>query len=202
VTVTVGGRAEVPFQVECVATAALRVTTRSDGAPADGDGYQLVLPDRGPRPIDQNESITMTGFLGDRLRVQLTGVVAGCTVAGGDIREVPLVAGDTAEVAFEVHCAPPPPAEGSIVVTVHTTAILIGLPTGYTLTLDGGRPTAVQATQSVTLDHVPAGAHSVRLTGLPSYCGVGFFGTGSNPVQVSVTRGRVTTVSFGVMCIG
>jgi hypothetical protein len=89
-------------------------------------------------------------------------------------------------------------------VTVHTQAVNSAIPTAYILTLDGGRPTAVLANQSVTLAHVPAGRHWVKLTGAPSWCAAGAGGgfPGANPFSVSVTDGSVTTVDFGVLCLG
>ena len=70
-------------------------------------------------------------------------------------------------------------------------------------TLDGGRPTALAATQSVTLADVPAGVHSIELSGVPPWCIAGSGGfPGANPVQVSVAGGSVSTVTFGVLCLG
>src|SRR3954447_2598360 len=48
-TVTAGATATVGYEVACSATAGLQVRTTSDGAPADPDGYQLVVPGQGTR---------------------------------------------------------------------------------------------------------------------------------------------------------
>jgi len=201
--VTAGLTDRVAFQVTCPASATLRVITRTAGQPADPDGYQLVIAARGTRTIGANETITMTRFGPGPLGVQLGGLAAGCSVEGTTDRLVTMVAGDTAEVTFQIECGPPPPGEGTLVVTVRTQVVNATLPSGYTLTLDGGRATSVAATQSVTLAHVPAGTHSVRLSGMPSWCIAGSGGfPGSNPVQVTVVADSVATVAFGVLCLG
>jgi hypothetical protein len=201
-TVSPGAAVGVTFHVTCAATAALRVATRSDGAPTDPDGYQLVVAGRGSRPIGGNQSITMTGFPVGSVTVALSGVAAGCAVAGGASRPVAMVAGDTAEVVFEVHCSPPAPGFGTVVVTVSTTVVNAPAPTNYTVTLDQGPGTPIGPSGTMTLEHVTAGAHSVRLSQIPSYCAVGGFFPAPNPVSVTVAAGSVSQVRFGVLCIG
>ena len=159
VTVTAGGTARLRFEVACAATASLRVITRSTGSPADPNGYQLGVTGRGFRPIGADQSIIMTGFSPGSVSVQLAGLAPNCTVTGGgtDARRVTLVGGDTAEVNFEVSCAalpPPPVKDGSILVSVSTLVGNAPVPNGYTLTVDGTRPTIVPASGSVTLAHV------------------------------------------------
>jgi hypothetical protein len=202
VTVVAGVTEHAAFQIACLATATLRILTQTMGVPLDHDGYQIVIPGRAARAIGANESITMTGLRPGTLGLQLTGLAPGCTVAGTLGRVVTLVAGDTADVKFSVTCIPPLP-EGSLVVTVRTQTVNAPTPSGYTLTLDGGRTTAVAATQSVTLAHVSAGVHSLKLSGMPPWCIAGSGGfPGSNPVQVRVVAGAVATVTFGVLCLG
>jgi hypothetical protein len=203
VTVAAGGTEHAAFQVACLATATLRVVTQTIGVPLDHDGYQILIPGRGTRPIGANESITMTGLRPGTLGMQLIGLAPGCGVPAGTLgRLVTLVAGDTAEVKYQVVCVPLSP-EGSIVVTVRTQTVNAPTPSGYTLTLDGGRTTSVAATQSVTLAHVSAGVHSLKLSGMPSWCVAGSGGfPGSNPVQIRVVAGAVATVAFGVLCLG
>ena len=117
-------------------------------------------------------------------------------------RRVTLVADDTAQVTFAVHCAPPPPAYGAIVVVISTQVINTPVPSGYTITLDGTSSQQVRPNDSVTFDHVAAGLHSIRLTGAPPYCPLGgFFGVGANPVSVRVARDSTSRVSFGVLCL-
>jgi hypothetical protein len=208
VTVVAGAIERVRFEIACAATAALRVVTHSSGSPADPDGYQLGVTGRGFRPIGADQSITMTGFLPGSVSVQLAGLAPNCTVAGAgtDARRVMLVASDTIQETFEVSCAPlpPPPGDGSILVSVSTSVVNAPVPNGYTVTVDGARPTTLPASGSVTLAHVVPGAHSVKLSGLPPWCGVGLgpFLPGLNPVPVSVTAGGVARVSFGVFCLG
>lgn len=199
-TVTAGGTTKVRFEVVCTATGVLRVVTRSDG-PADPDGYQLAVSGRGTRPIGANETITMAGLSQGTLTVELTELSARCEVDGGSARRVTLAGGDTAEVIFAVHCTPPPQG-GTIHVTVSTSAVNAPFPTGYLITLDGGTSQTVGANDAIDFTRLSSGLHSVRLSGQPSWCAVGGFFGGQNPVQVMVKTDSVSTVSFGVLCLG
>ena len=82
VTVTAGRTEDVAFHVTCTATAALRVITRSEGAPAKADEYQSPVPGRAMRPIGANQSITMAGLRPGTLQVQLVGLAEPCSVVG------------------------------------------------------------------------------------------------------------------------
>ena len=200
-SVTAGTVATVGFEVTCGATAALRVVTTSEGTPADPDGYQLVLPGRGTRPIGANETITIAGLPPGVLTLELTDLAATCTVPDGSTRRATLAARDTAQVRFAVHCAPPPPAYGTIQVFVSTQVINTPTPSGYTITLEGTTSRNVGANDAVSFERLTAGWHSVGLSGAPAYCAVGGFFPGPNPVSVKVTGGSVSTVSFGVLCL-
>jgi hypothetical protein len=201
-TVTAGETARVRFEVVCTATAVLRVATRSDGAPADPDGYQLVVSGRGTRPIGANETITMAGLPGGTLTLELTDLSATCAVPGGNARQATLVGGDTAEVIFAVHCAPLPPGYGTLHVTVSTSVVNATMPSGYRITLDGGTSRTVGANDAIDFTELSAGLHSVGLSGLPSWCAVGGFSGGPNPVQARVLADSVSLVTFAVLCLG
>jgi hypothetical protein len=201
-TVTAGGTATVRFEITCAPTAGLRVVTASDGAPADSDGYQLVVLGRGPRPVGANETITIAPLPQGTLTLELTDLAAACAVAGGNIRQITLVAGDTAEVTFAVHCAPPEPGYGTIHVAVTTTVVNTPIPTGYAITLDGGSSRSVGPSDAIAFTHLSTGTHSVGLSGQPPYCSVGGFFPGPNPVSVRVLKDSVSHVSFGVLCLG
>jgi hypothetical protein len=201
-TVTAGETATVRFEVACAATAVLRVMTRSDGTPADPDGYQVVVSGRGTRPIGANETITMAGLPQGVLTLELTNVAATCAVTDESVRRVTLVGGDTVDVTFAVHCAPPEPGYGTIQVNVSTTVINAPTPTTYTVTLDGGATQSVGPNGTVSFEHLSAGLHSVGLSGEPWYCAVGGFFPGPNPVSVRVVTDSVSTVRFGVLCLG
>jgi hypothetical protein len=201
-TVTTGRTATVRFEVVCAATAVLRVATRSEGAPADPDGYQLVLSGRGTRRIGANETITMAGLPQGTLTLELTDLAATCAVPGGNARLVPLVGGDTAQVTFAVHCAPAEPGYGTVHVTVSTTVVNAPIPTGYRVTVDGGTSRSVGANDAIDFTGLSAGTHSVGLSGAPPWCAVGGFFPGPNPVRVRVVADSVSRVAFAVLCLG
>jgi hypothetical protein len=200
-TVAAGDIATVRFEVVCTATAVLRVVTRSDGAPADPDGYRLVSG-LGSRAIGANETITMAGLPQGPLGLELTDLAATCAVAGGNHRLVTLVGGDTAEVDFTIHCAQPPPGYGTIAVSVSTTVVNAPVPNGYTITLDGTTSQSAGADGTVEFEHLSTGFHSVGLSGAPSWCAVGGFFPEPNPQQVWVMADSVSRASFSVLCLG
>jgi len=200
-SVTAGTTATVGFDVACGATAALRVVTTSQGTPADPDGYLLVLPGRGTRHIGANEAITVGGLPPGVLTPELIGLAATCAVPDGSTQRVTLTARDTAQVTFAVHCAPPPPAYGTIRVSVSTQVINTATPSGYTITLDGTTSRNVGANDAVSFEHLSVGWHSVGLSGAPAYCAVGGFFPGPNPVSVKVAGDSTSAVSFGVLCL-
>jgi hypothetical protein len=201
-TVTAGATATVGYEVACTATAGLRVLTTSDGTPADPDGYRLVVPGQGTVAIGTNETITIVGLTPGGLTLELTDLAATCAVADGSTRSVTLVAGDTAEAMFAVHCAPPLPGHGTIRVLVSTQAINAPTPSGYTITLDDTLSRNVAADDAIDFSNLSPGLHSVGLSGAPWYCAVGGFFPGPNPVTVRVAADSASTVSFGVLCLG
>ena len=112
------------------------------------------------------------------------------------------MARDTAQVTFAVHCAPPLPGHGTIRVLVNTQVIDAPKPSGYTITLDGTTSRNVAADDSIDFSNLSAGLHTVGVSGAPTYCAVGGFFPGPNPVTVRVAVDSVSTVSFDVLCLG
>jgi hypothetical protein len=69
-------------------------------------------------------------------------------------------------------------------------------PNGYIVTVDGGANQSIGVNQSVTFTALPAGSHSVALSGLATNCAV----SGENPQTVSVPSGGTATAAFTVNC--
>ena len=69
-------------------------------------------------------------------------------------------------------------------------------PDGYAVAVDGGAPQAIGINGSVTFNTLPAGSHTVTLSGVASNCSV----TSANPQTVSVPSGGTATAAFSVTC--
>jgi hypothetical protein len=69
-------------------------------------------------------------------------------------------------------------------------------PDGYTVVLDSSGPRSLGIHDSLTLNDLSEGPHSVRLGDLASTCEI----NGSNPYRVTVDAGQLTLVPFQVIC--
>jgi TolB protein len=110
-------------------------------------------------------------------------------------------AGGGVQVGFEVACTatepPPESAPGSAIISVATDGVDID-PDGYDLSLDGGAAQAVGSNATSTIADLPAGAHTVKLSGLAVNCGV----AGANTVTLTVQPAQAAAVEFRVTCHG
>ena len=89
----------------------------------------------------------------------------------------------------------PTPTTGDLTVTATTTGSSLSA-NGYTITLDGTTSQAIASNGSVTFAGLPAGNHSVLLSGAPANCAV----AGANPQTVTVPAGGTVTAGFSVSC--
>jgi len=95
---------------------------------------------------------------------------------------------------FEIK--PPPPTTGNLTVTTSTTGSDPD-PDGYTVTLDGSTSQSIATDGgSITFLSVPAGSHSVALSGVASNCTV----SGGMSHGVNITAGQPNSTAFSVTC--
>src|SRR5439155_26834756 len=175
-------------------TGSIKVTTATTGATPDPDGYSVAVDAGASQPIGNKDSVTFSGLTPASHAVQLTGLAPNCTASGGPSRNVNVTAGDTTRVAFSVSCPTPPPTTGDLTVTTTTTGGGTD-PDGYTVTVDASnKPIGVSG--SVTFNGLPAGDHSVTLTGLANNCTV----SGQNPRTINVPAGGTPQTNFTVTC--
>jgi len=90
---------------------------------------------------------------------------------------------------------PSGPSTGAVEVTSATQGSTLD-PDGYQLTLDGGLAQALEINASLTIADLPAGAHTLRLSGLASNCTLGT----PNPLTATVPAGGTARVAFDVGC--
>ncbi|MEO6058172.1 MAG: hypothetical protein ABIQ49_15215, partial [Gemmatimonadales bacterium] len=198
VTVEAASIAVARFEVTCgPTTGTIAVTTLSTGAPADPDGYLLLLDGAAAGPIAGNATVTLGAVAPGEHTVGLGGIAPNCIVDGDNLRAVTVTASAAASVTIAVSCTPPtpPPAPGSISVTTRTAGPDPDLD-GYAVSLDGGDGVPIGLEGTLPLPDLAPGAHSVGLTGISANCRL----EGDNPLTVTVAPGTVASVVFSVTC--
>src|ERR1041385_3260168 len=175
-------------------TGSVMVTTATTGATPDPDGYSVAVDGGGGQAIGNTDTVTFSGLTAASHTVGLTGLAANCTASGGTSRNVNVTAGNTAVVSFAVSCPTPPPTTGDLTVTT-TNGGGGPDPDGHAVTVDGDTR-SIGVSGSVTFSAIPAGDHSVALSGIASNCAV----SGQNPRTINVPAGGANQTNFAVTC--
>ena len=200
VTVPTGGVVDVNFVVTCVArpptVGALQVTTVTAGAGSDPDGYTVSVDGGAEVRIDVNASLPVGDLSPGSHSVGLSGISDNCQVSGENPRPVAITSGVPSLVTFEIACAEVPTTTGTLNLTTTTTGPDAD-PTGYTISIDAGAAQAVGINATASIANLPAGPHSVALSGLAANCTL----EGDNPRSVTVPLGGVGDVAFAVTCV-
>jgi len=173
---------------------AIVVSTVTSGSPVDPDGYTVTV-DNGPsQHIAPTGVVTFAGLAAGNHTVVLSGVAFNCSVNGRVTVNVPILG--SVSVTFTVTCAPSaPPSTGDLTVTTSTTGSNVD-PDGYTVTLDGSTSRAIGTNGSVAFTGIPAGNHTVVLSGVAGNCSV----SGGTSRTVTVPAGGTASTSFAVSC--
>ncbi|HET7426899.1 MAG TPA: hypothetical protein VFJ50_07645, partial [Gemmatimonadales bacterium] len=170
----------------------LDVTVATTGPEPDPDGYTLSIDGAAPEAVEINGSRHVDSVVPGTHSVTLQGLAANCALANSGTASVEVAAGQAAGVRFDVACAA---TTGSVQVVTTSS----GNPPdadGYAFQLDGGTAQPIGGAETVTVDGVIPGTHTVELTGLADNCSV----AGDNPRTVSVTAGTPTPAAFAVSC--
>jgi hypothetical protein len=195
-TVTSGATTTLAFSITCApippSVGAIRVTTTTTGDDRD-DGYTLTLDGGGNQAIGANGAATLSNLVPGQHSVALSDVAANCAVSGEASRTVTVSAGGTINVDFSVACTALPPTVGTIRVTTATSGE--DQDDGYTFKVDNGPNHAIGANEAVAVGNIPAGSHSVQLTGVAGNCAVD-----DDSKDVTVTAGATADVSFSITC--
>src|SRR5256886_2175468 len=193
VALPAGGTATAAFAVSCAALAGtLTVSTSTSGQSQDPDGYAFAVDNGTAQPIDINQSIPLTGVAAGSHTVVLSGVAGNCSVTGGTSRTVTLAAGGTATASFAVSCTALP---GTLTVST-TTSGQSQDPDGYSFAVDNGTPQPIGVNHSSPLTGVPAGSHTVVLSGVAGNCTV----ANGTSRTVDLPAGGTATAAFAVSC--
>ncbi len=183
-----------PFNILAPSTGSLTVTTTTSGSHLPS-GYTITVDDSISQPIGINAVVTFVGLAAGSHAVTLAGVTSTCVIHGANPDTVSVSGGETAQASFDIACAAPPPTTGDVVVTTVTSGS--SLPSGYTVSLDGGPATPIGVNDSVTATGIAAGEHTVALSGVPGNCTV----AGPNPQPVTVAARSAARVTFTIGCV-
>ena len=196
-TVSAGGTTAADFSITCGPNAgSLTVTTTTNGAGSDPDGFSLTVDgvDRGA--IGVNAMVSLGSLTPGDHSVGLTGLAANCVVAGDNPRTVTVTLGQATPVGFTISCVAPP-GSGSVQITATTTGSSLD-PDGYTVSLDGGSPQGIGTNETLTIGSIAAGPHSLALSGEAANCTV----VGNKTRAVTIGSGQTATVTFTIRCVG
>jgi len=177
-------------------TGDLTVTTSTTGTDLDPDGYTVSLDGTTSQPIpNSSDGVTFNNLSAGNHPVELSGVASNCSVTGGASHTVTVIAGQTISHTFSVSCTAIPPTTGDLVVSTTTGGSDLD-PDGYTVTVDGASQ-AIGTSGNVTFSTLPAGAHTVGLSGVAANCAV----SGQNPRSANVPAGGVGHADFAITCV-
>jgi len=172
-------------------TGALRLSAVTSGGDLDLDGYGVTVDAVQQQTLGVNAAVVIPDLPTGSHDVALSGVAGNCTVSGETRRAVNVTADDTTEVVYAIGCV----ATG-VQVVIATTGADID-PDGYAVSVDGATPVTAPANASLSITRLPAGSHTVTVSGVAGNCAV----SGMNPRSVVVAAGEVVPVGFPVVCL-
>src|SRR2546429_4553259 len=168
----------------------VNATTTGDNQP----GSYTVKVDGGlSRTIAANGAGTTYSGLpaGDHV-VALTDVPTNCTVSGGASQTAGVRAGGAGTAAFTINCTA---LTGSLRGTT-TTSGQSQDPEGSPFAVDNGTPQPIGVDQTITVIPVPAGSHTVVLSGVAGNCTV----ANGRSRTVTVPAGGSAEAAFTITC--
>jgi TolB protein len=170
----------------------LKAASATSGANLDPDGYHLVVDGGAGTHLGINDTVAVAGLsVGDHT-VQLDSVASNCTVSGSNPRTVSVPAQDTITTTFAVSCSS---QTGDLHVTTSTSGTNLD-PDGYAVRVDGGAYQHIAINDSLTLQGLAAGSHSVLLDSVAANCTV----AGGATHSITVPDGGTVTAAFDVTC--
>jgi hypothetical protein len=199
--VPAGGTGRAFYSITCVSPPAtagdLLVETTTSG-PTSGEfsPYFLTVDGNQRGPVGFWDTATFAYVAEGAHTVVISGVPSNCTVSGGLSRTVTVPAGGVGTTSYAIACTnAPPPTTGDLTVTTSTSGS--ALPSGYTVSVDGGPSQSIGVNASFTFAALTAGDHTVTLAGVPTNCTLG----GEASRVVSVPAGATATASYSVSCV-
>lgn len=196
VSVVAGETTSITFAVTCgPTTGSLHVSAATSGPSLDADGYSITLDGTDRGALEVNSAVTLRDLVPGSHVVGLGSISGNCQVQGDNLRDITVVAGASATVAFDVTCTAPPPNSGTLQITTVTTGADPD-PDGYRFTIDGGSDQPIGANGVTSLTNFAPGVHAVLLNAVAGNCSV----QGTNPRSVTLAAGATADLSFQVSC--
>lgn len=168
------------------------VSTTTNGADTDNDGYQVQVDANPPESIGPTAHVIVPFVQVGERTVTLTGVAANCTVQDGATRTVTVATGGMHPVNYTIDCSA---QVGTLDVATTTSGENIDSD-GYTVSVDGGAAVPIPANGTLSIDGIAEGEHTIGLGNVAVNCRV----AGANPVTATVAEGATANVSFNVSC--
>ncbi len=168
----------------------LQVTISTAGGDLDLDGYEVLVGTEFRQAVAVNDIVVVPRIPAGSHAVELDGVAANCSPAGGNRHVVTVTSGERARLSLTVTC---------VATGVHVTTATAGIDfdlDGYGLAVDGGTAAPIGANTSLDVTRLSAGPHTVALSGLAANCAV----VGDNPRTVTVATGAIVPVDFVISC--
>lgn len=173
-------------------TGQIEVSVATAGSEPDPDGFTLSLDGRQGVPIGLDDNRTLTVDEGSHT-LELGGLAANCEVSGDRLRRVPVGAGATVPVEFQVTCAS---TAGGIRIRTATTGEGLD-PDGYQIVLDVGDPRPIGIVDTLEITGLEQGNHRVQLLGVADNCTIT---NGGAARTVAVTSGVIVDLEYQVAC--
>jgi dipeptidyl aminopeptidase/acylaminoacyl peptidase len=171
-------------------TGSIEVTSLTTGESPDPDGYVLTV-DGHERPISANATIVFGDLAPGDHGLAIGGLATNCTLGGAPTRTVPVAAGAATRVHLDVSC---PSLSRSLEITTATTGAPAD-PDGYGIVLDGAAPRPIGLNETVTVDDIAPGSHTLWLQGVAPNCRAS-----DNPRDVTVTAGGAEEARYEIVC--
>jgi len=176
----------------------LVIATISTGADTDADGYTVMVDSTLSRNIGATDTATFTNLATGDHSVELSGLADNCFVDGANPRTVN-VSGSGGSMTFDVVCNS---LTGNVESITSTTGVSID-PDGYTLEIDSVAEGPIGVNDTVTVNDLAIGEHTVELLNVAPNCAV----SGDNPRTVTIPddvpdpNGGTASTTFAVNCI-
>ena len=170
-------------------TGSIEVTSVTTGESPDPDGYLLTL-DGHSSAIPTNATTVFRDLAPGDHGLELGGIASNCTLDGAATLTVPVAAGAAARVQLDITCL-------SLARSLEITTITAGDPLdpdGYAIVLDGVTRRPIGLNETVTVDGVMPGSHTLWLQGVAFNCRAP-----GNPRGVTVAGDNVQ-VRYDVAC--
>ena len=175
-----------------VTDATLVVNVTTAGTDVDPNGYDVILDDAPPQPIDANGTLSIPVPSGPHT-LTLAGATANCIITD-PTRDVTVATGATVTASFVVTCSAAA-ATGALRIITSTAGTDLDAD-AYRLRVDAAPTRAIGLDEAVVVSNLAGGVHIVTISELSRNC----VAAGGRFRSPSVTPGTTVVVTFDIAC--